>query len=1489
MQLIGGIKLQGKTFYLMLRDNKRDQTWYLIDRYHKDDRVKILVGEKPVHHVLGNMNELNKLPLSLDNYLLEALHVSKVNSKLKSTGNTPNLIRFLETLTSVNSYSFNINSVLIDTVNTDDGIYTEEYRANDGNVFLHRLQKNRLYHSLDFRTADTECVLRSYTKINPKLDVELEEVKSTENKKKVGAFTVSTMTMNLIENLFDISWYKDIKTGKYHKDYQSIKTIPDFETKFMKGFIERIRYCLANNIEIKLCVDSETTGLNIADLSKDNPAKDHIVALPISFKPNTAFVIFNDMEYFDNVPKEYMFSRLKDIVEDKETVTIEYRVFKDDVSIYSTEELLQNYEVADSITIDRKLINLLGHNVLFDGKVFYDDGIEPEWNNDTLQMAFDLNPKVSKAKIEVLRDEVIESEYGSYTEKVLTEVVGGVGLKNLTRRLFGHETLELSDVLGKGNEGNYRLIADEEVALIYGGADVDYPQTIHDKLKEFMGERMYKQYQKQDMPMINILYKAEYHGLPMDAPKVRKLAEDAEIKLNIIKQFLYNYVGMEIDYRSKLTQVENKYSVLQPLNAFGQSSMSEAEIEELQREKSEEIKNIKKDPNAVYHFEMKGKQIRTVLYDILKYPILGYTKGDKPLPSTDKYVLKKLMSYKDNHTTLKADIKLPNGEVVISAKKFNSFKYPVAYVLRTYLDIDKDYTSYFKPIKETNLEGRLFKSFSLSRIETRRIMNPAQTMKSSLKALTIPYNDDYYLVDFDMAQVEYRIMASLAHLTYMVERLKDPEKDFHTESASSLSGIPAHKIEKSFRKAMKSVHFGIPYGLGDRSLCETMYGKINDENMAKTVQLLHEFKTKNYLIIDMLEHVRDKSFESLELSDDFKRFAGFVNYEFDPEKNEYIEHFHEVGKVENLLGFYRLFDLEDLDERKIASIRRMAGNYPIQAFAAELFRMILIRFYNRCKKEGIADKIKWHLLIHDELLFSAHKSLNPFFLYKLILEECMVSIKGHTKYFVGINIGDSWKECKDDLSEAPVLFVKRMVKRWEAGEFKNDTWMDNAKGYVNKYKDIYIKERIHEVLQSIQPNMDTDPIDIEFIQDKFANYTVRAYLGDFFVPPAYLNAKGKPVDEWYALEEEERFSLTLEYWTSVWYGEGKEMLSIQGKVFTSRLLDENYDRSKLGIQYEEVEEDEEYIEIDLDDENSDNEDDILTYGYDMNNWSFDEDGSSDFSECMYLEDFDYSSLDDKFRFDMTKSDTAKTVVDLLEDKNEVEHLYARKRGESVVITIPSLALYDKIINYLEPYKRRFGLRVIINCNGRSDRALVVVSTLDIDKLNIFINEEVKILDKLQRVSNNVYKNLKIRNSDTIVIQTNDRDKIVSLAKYLKPRKAESGYTVKVLTATAVQKFQYLSYDCDLNELDSLLGEGKTLSVKPKENFNYVYARSTYVTLEVKDSKVRDLVKKYLTPYVKPVGLLVRFRVNGSMESWLKISRDTDLTALENYISEVSGK
>lgn len=52
------------------------------------------------------------------------------------------------------------------------------------------------------------------------------------------------------------------------------------------------------------------------------------------------------------------------------------------------------------------------------------------------------------------------------------------------------------------------------------------------------------------------------------------------------------------------------------------------------------------------------------------------------------------------------------------------------------------------------------------------------------------------MCDFDMSQVELRIMASLAHDQYMINRMKDPEVDSHTEVAADMFYKAAYLISK---------------------------------------------------------------------------------------------------------------------------------------------------------------------------------------------------------------------------------------------------------------------------------------------------------------------------------------------------------------------------------------------------------------------------------------------------------------------------------------------------------------------------------------------------------------------------------------------------------------------------------------------------------------------------------------------------------------------
>lgn len=1311
--LAGNVILSDGEYLVVCKDNKNAQTWYLISNCNKQDIMNRFTGQPLQHKYYSTYLELSNQKIGED-YILESIQLLKKSNKVKVYGQGVILRRIIDAVAEANSYSFSPANTIEKSNRIELGEEIVTLKAQDRHIAVDLESRNRLMHKCFIKTSKVYLNLVT-VKNNISLDCNLVEVEG-EIKRQVQISNVSSATMDDLRNLLDLSFY-ETTDGRKLKDYGTIKTIEEFETNVMQEIYLEYKRCVAEGRELELKVDTETDGLMVNYLNDANTDKSFIVATPISWRDNQARVVFNEMEYFDNVPKEYMFARLKPLVEGKDGIV--YIPKKGtEVKYVNKMDLFNDNDVSslnkdDYYIFDRSKINLIGHNVMFDGKVFFDNGVKPYWNNDTLQMSFNLNPSSVKKN-------------------------GGNKLKSITRRLFGHETPELTDLLGKNNEDKYKYIKDEEVASLYGCADADYTGKVYRALRKLTTEQMFKAYQEQDVPLLNVLYMSEYYGLLMDADAVKEMAKHAENDLELIRKFLYHYVGGIVSLKDKRIKLKTKYS-------FG-----ELTEEEFKKQYAE----LKADKNAIYTFKLKASDIIKVLYDILEYPILARTSdGPKSKPSTDKKVFKKLMRYKVNTTALSHDIMDSTGKhPLIEAKEFNKYKYPLAYVLTQYAKLNKEYTSYFKPILTKNCENRIFNGYSMARIETRRIMNASQTMKSSLKDLVLPFDGgkDYYMFGFDMAQVEYRIMVSLAGQTEMIERLKDPEKDFHTESASALTGIPAHQIEKDFRKQMKAVHFGIPYGLGDDSMAESMFGSKDPISLYKTRDLIKSFKTKNDKVIAMLEEARDNALKPRDFSLTFKRYTGFrefINQDGETVKNPHnfdnildalenkaetkivggakvTEVFKDVGLVQNLKGFYRLFDLSNLDKGKIGVIRRAAGNYPIQSFAAELFRIILIRFYNRCVKEGIDDKIIWHMLIHDEIQCSAHKSIHPFFLYKIILEECMITFPGHTNYFVGIGIGNNWGETKSDKYEAPVEFVKRMVKRWEAGEFKNETWIDDPKNYVMKYMLIYFKERIGEVLKEMQPNIETEPIDLTYLDKNFENYTVRSYLIDRYVPAEYSSEEGKK--KWKSFDDRTHFKLCMEKWATSYFGEDKLLKDYDGKVYKPSASGEITSLELLDI-----------------------EDDIDTsFNNVEENWVFDEEGMADYSEILYFEDFEFDDYDDNsFQYDLTRKD-AKNVSDLVITKESpTPHIV--KGLTNITISCPNATVVEKVKLALKSkIISAGGLPVIFNVGGRNSVWLRLPDTADAVELNDIVQTHIDAYNRLQERNQQMINNLKHRVNHT---------------------------------------------------------------------------------------------------------------------------------------------
>lgn len=1433
--IAGVVRIDGNEHFLWIKEISNQIKYYLVSKVCKQDLVEYQLNGRASGVVI---QDLEALPVYYsEDYLLEAITKSKATGTVKKYGEVELLERILDAIYFAKSYRFPEECIEEDSQKKELGSVKKIFSARNDTTVYERIDVDDVCTMLHVECRGVWLYLSETMIRLPNVSKEKYHDVTVKQRKQIMSATIKTVTYDTLAGMLDMSWYRD-QNGRTLKDYKSVKTILEFETIVMTPLCLAIKREHDAGRVLDIGIDTETTGLNVYNLSKDNVTKDHVVSLQLSWEDDQGVVIFFDMEHFQNVDQEYVLSRLAVLFENfTGKRSVEYYVSETsnvDQKGNTVQDLHCVHEMVSFggheedfstdgnlkkriLEFERSWIDTDGHNCGFDRRAIYDSGKEFWFDDDTLQMAFNLNPKT---------------------------VRGNNKLKLLTRRIFGHETPELSDVLGRGNEDKYRYLVDEEVARIYGCADTDYARQLKRYLQKIMPQGMYERYKSQDTALINILPVSEYFGLATYEDELRELGEATFSDIQKLKQAVYSYVGVYMDYAQKLHAVEVA------------KSMGQYVTEE---QYQLAVAGITVDTNATYEFEFKAAELRYVLYDLLKYPVFAYTDGAKHLPKTDKYVIKKLLNVKRkpnsrarkiNHDILVTgadraeyerlkggsdkDKKQAAKMCLISADDFNSKEYPVALIIQKYSELNKEYTSYYKPMLEQNMEGKIFKSYAMARIETRRISNPIQTTKGSLKALIKAYSDDYYTLDFDMSQVEYRIMLSLSHFTKMITKMKDPEKDFHKETAAMVYKKPAYKVTKKERKGAKQVSFGIPYGLGDYSLCEQMEGEVNDDALFATRMLLHSWKQENKPIVDLLEEARAEALTPCVLSEE-QRF--FMNaYKRDPETKEFLLDKDgnripiDIGKVHNQFGFYRTFDLSDIgqtpaDKKRRESgeftaaegvIRRAAGNYVIQSFAAELFRIILIRFYKLCEQEGIhlGRECIWHMLIHDELLCSIHKSIHPAKIYEIVKKACMITLPGHTNYFVGINMGRNWAECKDDDHEAPVLFVNEMVERWRAGEFtpektpaeflKNGDpaqgyWFDDPYAFIEPLIDDYKLRRVHTVIKTLQPDVDTNTIDVKGIFEKFDNYTVRDYVRSY---PKYGSIDkttaivGKDTDGNLLYDDNLLSNLedqeSLITWIARFYKEPRTVQKIDGMTITVDGLAEIRDISK-----EESKQDLDYDNLFADDCEEFEDDDY---------YSFDED---DIVYTVQSETEEYEQKDDDrdFIIDYSKAKEATSIAGMLVTEEKYKSIRVLNNTISIKTDRAGVGVLKQ------------ELRKYVH-TGAGQRIIFIVSGIPRQWLSVNPAFELSVIDEVvtgcitAMTTENTHlklKSLELRKNNVLIKIHNmahRRQVILGLQNFGVTRKCTNPmmtYSVYLIDAFGSRELQgYVSRTADLEKLNKMI-------------------------------------------------------------------------------------
>lgn len=972
---------------------------------------------------------------------------SKTNGSLLGYGKTYYLTRLLD----------NINTMMYKCVNLTDvktGFWTSgSYADQQGNFIQFDSWRGGAYRNLSLAYEGFRLNITPFGGTLPIRLPELMAVQDNKSKAAVVANLGVKTAAALMRTMGDrLDWYKK-------KQYILIDTKEKFQ-QMMLHFLRDVQAAYLSNKRVLIGLDTETTGLNMLNLSHDNPLRDTIVSIPFAWKDNEAYVICTDMYYFSNV-------------EDDEVYPLFNMLFSrnDD---YTFQDLDFDY-CGEHFHFSRRNITVGGFNAFFDEKAFLSHDCEVFFDEDGMILLYNLDT-------DLVQGQLGQEETGSY--------LISNSLKNQTRRLIGDETLELDELYGKAHKDKYRYLQDIVLALMYGGADADYTRQVIKIAVSMTEPVLHQQYLKYDMTTLFQMAKASWHGMPIDSQGVREQGAMVAQDLERLKDFIYHYA-----YLANRDTLREKSAKLQEL--LGADST--LEVEDIASEEK------------VFRYPFTPANHKKLLFGMLGYPVVKRNEKSGE-PALDKFVLKKLMSKKRERpveilTESLMSTSDPNV-ALIDKDEFNSDAFPLARVFSTYATLNKEYTAYYRPIIDNDMEGKMFYNFNMARAATRRILSPGQTMKGSLKSLVIAPPGKIFM-SFDASQIEYRHMASLAYIRSRsilqkahpedwAERLnatavarvhsmmQKEEADYHIETAASMTGVRQHQVTPKVRKMYKSIGFGIPYGLGDRSMCESIFGTANEENMAKTKDLLAQYRVKQAEIIDLLEATRDNAFVPAQIPDNLREYLK-------------VGETH-VGLVRNFTGFYRLFILENLTRARTGRIRRQAGNCIIQGGAAELFRRMLYNFHVGSCKAGINRKVTWLMTVHDELDAIIDDDIDIMLLIKVLYENCTLRYEGHIPYYIGINFGANWEDAKSDDKELPVIMVQRMIAAYDAGKFSIPS-DGHQPEHLMKLKRHYMCDRVYEELKKIVPHLDhgykwTED-DVAHIDENFSNYVVRAYMAVF--------------------------------------------------------------------------------------------------------------------------------------------------------------------------------------------------------------------------------------------------------------------------------------------------------------------------------------------------------------------------------------------------------
>lgn len=435
--------------------------------------------------------------------------------------------------------------------------------------------------------------------------------------------------------------------------------------------------------------------------------------------------------------------------------------------------------VDDPVLVARLLWRMLStgnaiiHNVSFEfqaaSRWFRDLLWDDEEVGESIRETDGLFPYLSDTKIEA-------HEIGLYAP---TKSGGpGLGLKELTKFIFGHTMIEFEDLfpvedseLGPGTKSarrryirfNTRNLVDKVV--IYACEDAVWCLAIHNSKNH-----------------------KEFFSNPF-----RKLIHSVEIQLSRVVAEM-EQVGVFLDWDLIETRADE-------VKLFG-SLMNEEVLEDLSRRLGEVVNT---NLNA-------SGQVQDLIYNRLGFPVNPrHVSKLTGAPSADEKALRFIAK---SDATVSRILEL--REVT---KLYGS------YLNKYRTDLGYDGSGFARP--NHNQVGTTTGRFSVDGLSYQQLPKPYQYSLRDGHVFDLNFRDllasppGTRMLGFDFSQVELRVIAGLAEETSMLEAFAN-NVDIHTLTAARMLGIPESEVTPKLRSLGKTLNFAIVYGSGADNIAEML-------------------------------------------------------------------------------------------------------------------------------------------------------------------------------------------------------------------------------------------------------------------------------------------------------------------------------------------------------------------------------------------------------------------------------------------------------------------------------------------------------------------------------------------------------------------------------------------------------------------------------------------------------------------------------------------